>query len=149
MSSSCDAITRDVLAALAFKLGMEETMASPQRASDTGLKLCLTDDSVAPGELTANAHTDFGLLTLIFCNAPVMEFQDPASSVSNPDPWLRVKPVEGCALVHGADALRRASGGVLHSPVHRVVQPEDVGPEGTCMTVYYLRPEHEELKVEV
>lgn len=149
MSSSCDAITRDVLAALASKLGMEEAMASPQRASDTGLKLCLTDDSVAPGELTANAHTDFGLLTLIFCNAPVMELQDPASPASNTDGWLLIEPVEGCALVHGADALRHASGGVLHSPLHRVVQPENVGPEGTCMTVYYLRPEHGQQKVKV
>lgn len=166
MSSTCDAITRDVLAALASRLGpglnegsgatmtTTTTVSPPQRASDTGLKLCLTDDSVAPWELTAGAHTDFGLLTLLFCDAPVIELRDPAAAAAaaaahaadhaDANRWLLVEPVEGCALVHVADTLQRASGGVLHSPLHRVVQPDGVGPEGTCMTVYYLRPEHEQ-----
>jgi len=136
-ASICDTITRDLLSVLCESLDLGKDIA-PRKSSDTGLKLCLTDDTVKAWELTSDAHTDMGFLTLIFCNAPVIELADP----DDHNTWQLIEPVEGCALVHVANALQQQSGGKLHSPLHRAAQPDGVGPNGTCLTAYYLRPEH-------
>ncbi|KAK7937658.1 uncharacterized protein PG986_014526 [Apiospora aurea] len=131
------------------------------RPSDSGLKLYLQDADAArvPAQsVTAAPHTDMGLLTLLSYDVPYLELAEtvkpPASSTGNGGEgggkkeavmgWAPVEPKGGCVVVHVGDALQAGSRGALHSPLHRVVQPESPPAGGVCMVVYFLRPEHQQ-----
>ncbi|KAK7918471.1 hypothetical protein PG985_010345 [Apiospora marii] len=121
--------------------------------SDTGLKLCLQSAAVPENSVTEAPHTDIGLLTFVSYDVPYLELAEKVSSSGDKTTegeesqkqkvmeWISVQPQEGCVLVNVGDALQAASKGALRAPLHRVVQPRGPKPEGTCMVIYFLRPE--------
>lgn len=112
-------------------IGLEAPFAATDKPSESGLKLALISDKAQVGELIGAEHTDSGLITLLFYDAPTLEL--PVHGTSD---WQLVKPIKGCAIVNIADSLQRESGGRLFSPRHRVVQPEGEN----LSALYLLRP---------
>lgn len=103
--------------------------------SETGLKIGFQSSDPEPWEVTGGAHTDMGILSMLFYDAATMELPSSAS----PDTWELIEPVDGCCVVNVADSLQKSTGGEFHSPIHRVVQPDNVPKSGTPMIIYYLR----------
>ncbi|KAK8076155.1 hypothetical protein PG994_003427 [Apiospora phragmitis] len=116
-------ITQNLLAALHPPSAAE--LAAGTGPSDTGLKLYLQDAAAAvPAQaLGRNIVTAGG---------------------DHMQEWTPVEPKEGCVVVNVGDALQATSGNRAHAPLHRVVQPESPKPGGTCMVVYFLRPEQKQ-----
>ncbi|KAI1455139.1 hypothetical protein F4805DRAFT_290597 [Annulohypoxylon moriforme] len=136
--SSCDTIVRDLMSVLLVDPSSRgENPAN--KPNDTGLKICLQAAHFAPWEVTGHAHTDMGVLSLLFYNAATMELPALPSTDASAENWELIEPVDGCVVVNVADTLQRMSGGEFHSPVHRVVQPDNVPETGTPIIIYYLR----------
>ncbi|KAI1387678.1 uncharacterized protein F4822DRAFT_430424 [Hypoxylon trugodes] len=142
MSSICDTAARDLTSALCSSL-MPGTSFNviPENESDTGIKLCLVNGEVPAWDEVAEPHTDFGIVTLVFCDFPSLELVTSHDGSGKPN-WALIEPLEGCALVNVADTLQSRTNNALYSPLHRVVQPEGGQAKGVPMTAYYLRPEH-------
>jgi isopenicillin N synthase-like dioxygenase len=104
------------------------------RPSDTGLKLCYKAATNNAEIAASKEHTDSGLITLLFYDQYTLEIWD-----SSEKRWKLVEPKEGCAIVNIADVLQVKSGGRLHSPLHRVVQPKWQCKD-RYSAVYFLRP---------
>lgn len=111
-----------------------EATTTSKLPSDTGLQLAWARPEAHEGKVIAPAHTDRGLLTLLYYDAPTLEVP-----VAGTDEWRLVKPVEGSVVAYVGDALQASSGGRLHAPVHRVVAPQG----GTYVAAYLLRPAFE------
>ncbi|KAH6709523.1 hypothetical protein BKA61DRAFT_678408 [Leptodontidium sp. MPI-SDFR-AT-0119] len=99
--------------------------------SDTGLQLAWARPEAHEGKVIAPAHTDRGLLTLLYYDVPTLEVP-----VDGTDEWRLVKPSEGSVVGYVGDALQRSSEGRLLAPVHRVVAPQG----RTYVAAYLLRP---------
>ncbi|KAL2401282.1 hypothetical protein ABEF93_004546 [Exophiala dermatitidis] len=153
LSSACDLACRLMLSQLGDALGQR----FPECAHDskptsnteqTGLKLCHKEPSETDTQTHGNAHTDSGLLTLLFYDQPTLQIA--ARDGREAGKWLTVEPRPGCAVVNVADALQKRTEGngegegdgelQLHSPLHRVVQPAGLCKE-RLSAVYFLRPE--------
>ncbi|KAK4219480.1 2og-fe oxygenase family [Rhypophila decipiens] len=108
--------------------------------SDSGLKLIYEACKPLLSEVVDNLHTDSGTFTMLFYDGVGLEFEL-VDKTSNTTSW-EFAPLlpEGCALVNVADSLARLSGGVLHSPRHRVTQIGDGFMERYYIS-YFLRPE--------
>ncbi|KAI0895512.1 hypothetical protein F4806DRAFT_497082 [Annulohypoxylon nitens] len=145
--STCHAVTRDIqsvlLAATANSTSSQQgnghvdvTRTNPANTpSETGLKIGFQSSDPEPWEVTGGAHTDMSILSMLFYDAATMELPSSAS----PDTWELIEPVDGCCVVNIADSLQKSTGGEFHSPIHRVVQPDNVPKSGTPMIIYYLR----------
>ena len=76
------------------------------------------DRPLAPGQIRAGAHTDFGGLSLLFPGK-----QD-GLEVQGPDGiWLPAPALPGAAIVNTGDLIERWSNGMFRSTLHRVVNP--------------------------
>ena len=72
-------------------------------------------DQVQPSQLGAGAHTDYGLLTLLF--------QDDVGGLEvldTNDVWQPVEYVEGAIVINSGDMLERWTNGRYRSTLHRV-----------------------------
>ncbi|OQU95224.1 hypothetical protein CLAIMM_01463 [Cladophialophora immunda] len=143
LSSACDAPCRLMLSQLGDALGQRFAECAPEskptsKAEQTGLKLCHKEPSETETQTNGQAHTDSGLLTLLFYDQPTLQIA--AESKAGGGGWLTVEPRAGSAVVNVADALQNRTDGELHSPLHRVIQP--AGPcKERLSAVYFLRPE--------
>lgn len=82
-------------------------------------------------------HTDFGSVTVLFNRLGGLQVQLPGT-----DDWQYVKPLRNHAIVNLGDALVKFSAGILHSNIHRVVNPPGAQSDQTRMSlVYFSRPE--------
>lgn len=141
--SSWDTITKDLVSALwstvdpTSKVDLYKIIGGP---SDSGLKLCLMNNSIPVGEESGGKHTDSGLLTLMYYDAASLELAvtDSSGSVAWSHP---LQPVDGCAIANVGDSLQALAEGRLYSHVHRSVQPDGEG-RGVCYPLYFLRPQH-------
>jgi len=76
---------------------------------------------LAPGQIRAGAHTDFGGLSLLFPG------QEGGLEIQAPDgTWLPAPTLPGAAIVNTGDLIERWSNGLFRSTLHRVANP--VGP---------------------
>ncbi len=72
----------------------------------------------APGQQRMGAHTDYGVLTILYGDAvPGLEILAPDGS------WLPVVPEPGCMLVNLGDLLAQWTNDRWRSTLHRVVPP--------------------------
>lgn len=125
-------MTRDVYHALSTNIDPKVPLTTTaDKPSDTGLQLAWARPEAHEGKVIAPAHTDRGLLTLLYYDAPTLEVPVPGT-----DEWRLVKPVEGAVVGYVGDALDGVSEGRLHSSIHRVVAPRG----GTYVAAYLLRP---------
>lgn len=88
-------------------------------------------------------HTDFGSLTLVFCQ-PISALQ----VLSRDGSWKWVKPMPGTITVNIGDTLELVTKGFLPSSIHRVVTPptDQRSVDRLCL-MYFVRPEDQmELK---
>lgn len=90
----------------------------------------------ASGHARIQAHTDFGLCTLLF--------QDPVGGLEV-DPWhdgnfIPVTPLPGTVLVNIADLLQRYTNGRVKSTRHRVVSPSLDRFQGDMLPARYSIP---------
>ena len=79
----------------------------------------------APGQQRMGAHTDYGVLTVLYAD-PV-----PGLEIVGPDGrWAPVVPEEGCLLVNLGDLLAQWTNDRWRSTLHRVAPPtsDDGGP---------------------
>lgn len=76
-----------------------------------------------PGSFRAGAHTDWGIVTLLF-QLPGNEGLECASQKDNA--WLPVDPVQGGIAVNVGDMLARWSDNAILSNLHRVRMPTDI-----------------------
>jgi isopenicillin N synthase-like dioxygenase len=130
-----DKVTKALLHSLLTSLNkpeLETTLTS--NPGDSGLKFISAPTCARREDAPDTTHTDGGLITLLWCPLLSSQIRDPQTKE-----WAWVEPRDGCAIVNVADALQEATGGRLHSCVHRVAQPGD-GVEVRVFLSYYLRP---------
>jgi isopenicillin N synthase-like dioxygenase len=85
-----------------------------------------TDLEMAPTQLGMGAHTDYGIVTVLWADAV------PGLEILRPDgTWLPVVPVPGALLINLGDLLARWSNDRWLSTMHRVVPPRDEDGELT------------------
>lgn len=77
---------------------------------------------LAPGQLGMGAHTDYGIVTILWAD-PV-----PGLEILRPDgTWLPVQPAPGALLINLGDLTERWTNDRWTSTMHRVVPPRDAG----------------------
>ncbi len=84
--------------------------------------------------LGSSPHTDWGLLTLI------MEDDIGGLQFLHNGEWLNIPHVEGGIVVNGGDYLSLVSGGLYHSPIHRVLSPD---LEERFSSVFFYYPHYD------
>jgi len=87
-------------------------------------------ETIAPGQLGAGAHTDYGLLTLLF--------QDQVGGLQALDKqqqWIDVPPVSGAIVINSGDLLELWTNGRYRSTLHRV-QPKIGGAERLSIAMF-------------
>jgi len=74
-----------------------------------------------PGQLRAGAHSDLGMMTLLYSDNDVggLEVMD------RQDRWVRVPPINGALTVNLGDLMMRWTNNRWRSTPHRVVNPPD------------------------
>lgn len=150
MLSCCDTIAKDLLSAVLSLLDNKPKVnLIPKGESDSGLKLCLMSGTVSPGQVTAEAHTDMGLLTMVFSDLTSLELDmntgkgvEDIKKEDGERQWALVEQIGNFVLVNVGNTLQAHTDGSLYSPLHRVVQPNLPPPAGTPITIYFLRPEN-------
>ncbi len=91
-------------------------------------------DSVAPGQLGAGAHTDYGMITLLFQrDVGGLEVQDAAGI------WHEVEPENGAIVINTGDLMERWTNGNFRSTPHRV-QPK-IGAEERYSIAMFVDPD--------
>ena len=78
------------------------------------------DGEVEPGQLGMGAHTDYGIVTILWADAV------PGLQILRPDgTWHDVVPAPGALLINLGDLISRWSNDRWMSTLHRVVPPTD------------------------
>jgi isopenicillin N synthase-like dioxygenase len=115
----------NLMAAIAVSLGLPENyfvaFYDRSRATVRLLHYPPLPGPLAPGQIRAGAHTDFGGLSLLFPGKEGgLEIQAPDGT------WLPAPALPGAAIVNTGDLIERWSNGMFRSTLHRVANP--VGP---------------------
>jgi isopenicillin N synthase-like dioxygenase len=131
-----------VLKALDGPLGLPRgtlvDLCRPGRLSATSLRLLLTrPQEPTPRRITLGAHTDIGLITLLFNVAGGLQIL-PAESENVDKNWRYIKPQPGCAVMNIGDTLVEWTGGVLRSSLHRVVTAPGMQSTSSRVSLAYL-----------
>lgn len=93
-------------------------------------------DQLQPGQLGAGAHTDYGVITLLFQDdAGGLEVKDAAGQ------WIPVEPEEGVIIINTGDLVERWTNGKLRSTAHRV-QPKIGGGERRSIA-FFVDPDND------
>ncbi|KAJ5212484.1 uncharacterized protein N7498_004130 [Penicillium cinerascens] len=115
--------------------------------SDTALKFVYKFPIHEPGKVINDAHTDFGLATLLWYDEETTQVPAYDENGKQTQEWLTIPVVEGSVLVNVADELAARSNGSLHSTVHRVVAPpgakRGLTPESLIRITNYFSPSAE------
>ncbi|KAJ5787327.1 hypothetical protein N7457_002317 [Penicillium paradoxum] len=135
----CETIVRTCLRSLSSSLGLGgsshlENAHPPGGPSDSGLKFVSSPTHTYMADAPDTTHTDGGSVTLLWCEKWASKLQTQENKE-----WLWIEPKRGCVLVNIANYLQNQTGGRLHSPFHRVTQPND-GVEDRYFVSYFLRP---------
>ncbi|KAL1310664.1 hypothetical protein AAFC00_000930 [Neodothiora populina] len=86
-------------------------------------------------------HTDFGSISILFNRLGGLQVLPPHSN-----DWSYVKPLGGHVVINLGDAMVKFTAGVLHSNLHRVINPPGEQASHTRMSlVYFARPEDDVL----
>ena len=88
-------------------------------------------------------HTDNGSVTVLFNIIGGLQILPPGLEAIEQN-WRWVRPEPGCAIINLGDALVQWSGGILHSNMHRVVNPP--GQQADCERysfAYVLKPNND------
>lgn len=110
--------------------------------SDSGVKLCLVNDSIPAGQQTSGPHTDSGLLTIMHYDAASLELA--VTDATGETTWSQpLQPVNGCAIVNLGDSFQALTEGRLHSQEHKPIKADEDG-RGIVYPLYYLRPQHKQ-----
>jgi isopenicillin N synthase-like dioxygenase len=123
------ALARRVSSVFAVALGLDEHhfRTSTDHSTDT-LRLINyvrpeNGRGPEPGQLRMGAHTDYGILTILYADpVPGLEIIGPDGS------WHPVVPADGAFLVNLGDLLAQWTNDRWRSTVHRVVPPDGPGP---------------------
>jgi isopenicillin N synthase-like dioxygenase len=138
-----------VLSALDAPLGLPagtlRALCQQTTPSSTSLRLLLTKPRAAlPQRITLGAHTDIGLITLLFNltgGLQILPASSPSPAEAEAQHWRYIRPSPGCAVMNLGDTLVEWTGGVLRSALHRVVTAP--GRQNECERVslaYLVRP---------
>lgn len=87
-------------------------------------------EDIAPGQLGAGAHTDYGLMTLLF--------QDQVGGLqvlNKQQQWIDVPPLKGGIVINSGDLLELWTNGRYKSTLHRV-QPQIGGGERLSIAMF-------------
>ena len=134
---TCQSAALAMLSSVSSTLGSDLSLHHrSSQTSDTALKLIAEPSLPLLSSVGENKHTDSGTFTILFYEEWGLHIK-----AKGEESWSFAAPKEGCALVNVADSLERLSGGMLHSPTHRVTQPRD-GAHKRFYLSYFLRPEH-------
>ena len=108
-----------LMRAMAKPLGVEEDFfVKTHGGENISLRILYYPSSAQtthnPEQMGAGAHTDYGVLTLLFQEA-VGGLQ-----VLSDDQWLDVPPLENTTVINSGDLLERWTNGAYRSTLHRV-----------------------------
>lgn len=140
-------VSAAVLSSLDISLGLPKgtliSLCPMDKPSATGVRLLRADPSSLHEKQTvsAGAHTDIGVLTLVFNVVGGLQIRPAKNPDSREDPWKFIRPQQGCVVVNVGDTLVHWTGGVLRSSLHRIHKPP--GKQGVVpriSLVYPLRP---------
>lgn len=123
----------------AMDINVPELSDDPTIPSDTGLKLVYKPPMGEPGQVFHPWHTDSGLATLLWYDEVTAQIPIYDKDGKQTEDAETIPVIDGTVLVNIADELAARSGGRLHSPVHRVVNPPGAKRVWNSV-VYLLRP---------
>jgi isopenicillin N synthase-like dioxygenase len=91
-----------------------------------------------PGQLRMGAHTDYGIVTLLYADAvPGLEIVGPDGT------WQPVTPLPGAYLANLGDLLAQWTNDRWRSTLHRVVPPQDPGPAKRRSAAFFHDGNHD------
>lgn len=132
--SECFSLSLQVLKCLAIAMklpGGEDYFESITKHADPQLRLLhyppiaaskISRAGAVEGEGRINAHTDFGLCTLLFQDSVGGLEVDPLHTGE----FKAARPIPGTVLINIGDLLRRLLNGRVKSTMHRVVSPPQI-----------------------
>lgn len=91
-------------------------------------------DTIETGQLGAGAHTDYGLLTLLFQNGV-----EGLEVLNLEDQWQPVRCIDDAVVINSGDLLERWSNGRYRSTLHRV-QPK-IGARERLSIAMFVDPD--------
>jgi isopenicillin N synthase-like dioxygenase len=109
-----------VLEALALALELPESFFADRHGDNLFLRLLHyppLEASIAPQQLRAGEHTDYGSITLLF------QDQTGGLEVWTGRKWLAAPTIPQTVLVNIGDAMQRWTNDTLRSTAHRVINP--------------------------
>ncbi|NVK57061.1 MAG: isopenicillin N synthase family oxygenase [Alteromonadaceae bacterium] len=121
--------------AMAVQLGVEETFFTRVNSGENiSLRLLYYPaqqaEQVAPSQLGAGAHTDYGFMTLLF--------QDNVGGLqvlNKQNNWMDVPPLTDTVVVNSGDLLERWTNGLYRSTLHRV-KPQTSGRDRLSIAMF-------------
>ncbi|KAI0480139.1 thymine dioxygenase [Xylariaceae sp. FL0804] len=121
----CKALHMEVMRAIAIGLGLDEAWFDGYTdAGDNTLRLLHYREvgrgvfAANPGQVRAEAHSDYGSITLLFQDARGgLQVRSPTGA------FVDAAPIEDTCVVNAGDLLARWSNDNIKSTVHRVVEP--------------------------
>ena len=90
------------------------------------------DDEPAPGQQRMGAHTDYGVVTVLWADGA------PGLQVFLEGAWQPVRPEPGALLVNLGDLTAEWTNDRWRSTLHRVVPPQGSGPSRRRSTAFFL-----------
>jgi isopenicillin N synthase-like dioxygenase len=94
-------------------------------------------DAPLPGQLRRGAHTDYGILTLLYAEA------EPGLQISVDGGWVDVPPVPGGLICNIGDLMARWVNGRWVSTLHRVVVPEAYPVPDRVSIPFFFQPRYD------
>lgn len=116
-----------------------------EKPSGTSLRMLLSHPQRAEDyhHITLGGHTDIGIITMLFNVVGGLQML-PANAENVNSNWQYIRPELGCALINMGDTIVEWTGGVLRSPLHRVLAAPGEQANATRQSLAYLiRPDRD------
>lgn len=153
-TTNAHAIIQLLLTRLSSSLGLSESesLAQLHRLQHAGgdhaslIKTDMPPREVDNGALTMGAHTDYGLVTLLFNRLGGLQIYTPPGtrdvSGQQDGGWMYIRPLPDHCIVNLGDATVKLSAGIFRSATHRVLRPpRNQGGTTRSSLAYFSHPE--------
>jgi isopenicillin N synthase-like dioxygenase len=135
--AAVDELAGDLVHLLALAVGLPEDWFDHAMDGETSSMLLVNhypalDAPPLPGQLRRGAHTDYGVVTILFAE------DEPGLQISLDGEWLDVPAVPGALVVNLGDLMARWVNDRWRSTLHRVVVPASANERDRISIPYFV-----------